>query len=531
MTWWQPGVLYQIYPRSFADSDGDGIGDLDGITAHLDHLRGAPGSLGVDAIWISPFFPSPGADYGYDVSDYTGVDPVYGDLAGFDRLLAAAHERGLCVLLDLIPGHTSVEHPWFRAARSSRSDPHRSLYIWADPAPDGGPPNGWTSCFGGPAWEWDAPTGQYYLHSFYPEQPDLDWRDPGVHERIGQVVRFWLERGVDGFRVDAIDRSIKDPLLRENPPAAPGERRFDFFRGQHHLWNKDRPEVLDVVRSIRRSAEAARPGSLLLGESYIPVERLARYLGDAPGDAFDLVFDFPFLASPWEAGALRHAVEEAEAAFPAFGWPCRALSNHDNPRHATRFGRRSLRAAAMLSLTLRGTPVLYMGEEIGMADVVPSSGVVLDRAGRDAARTPMQWRDAPAGGFTTGRPWLPVGDASQVNVEDQASDPGSLLALYRQLIADRAASPALRAGSYRGLETAADSGVFAYLRQSADERLLVAISTSGTAGSHDLYAAGRGRLPAKGRLRRSTEPDRAGGQALDLRRMELAGDEGVIVQL
>lgn len=531
MTWWQPGVLYQIYPRSFADSNGDGVGDLDGVTDHLDHLRGAPGSLGVDGIWISPFFPSPGADYGYDVSHYTDVDPVYGDLAAFDRLLAAAHERGLRVLLDLIPGHTSVEHSWFRAARSSRSDPHRPLYIWADPAPDGGPPNGWTSCFGGAAWEWDDASGQYYLHSFYPEQPDLDWRDPGVHERIGKVVRFWLERGVDGFRVDAIDRSIKDLLLRENPAGAPDQRRFDFFRGQHHLWNKDRPEVLDVVRSIRRSAEAARPGSLLLGESYIPVERLARYLGDRPGDAFDLVFDFPFLASPWEAGALRHAVEEAEAAFPAFGWPCRALSNHDNPRHATRFGIRSLRAAAMLSLTLRGTPVLYMGEEIGMADVPPPAGVVLDRAGRDAARTPMQWRDEQGGGFTTGEPWIRVGDTKRANVEDQAGDPGSLLSLYRQLIADRGISPALRTGSYRGLDTTVESGVFAYLRESADERLLIVISCSGVAGSYDLHAAGRGRLPSQGRLWRSTAPDRETEGVLDLRSVELHGNEGIIVAL
>ena len=531
MTWWQPGVLYQIYPRSFADSNGDGVGDLDGITAHLDHLRGKPGSLGVDAVWISPFFRSPGADFGYDVSSYTDIDPVYGDLAAFGRLLTAAHERGLRVLLDLIPGHTSVEHPWFQAARSSRSDPHRRLYIWADPAPDGGAPNGWTSTFGGSAWEWDEGSGQYYLHSFYPEQPDLDWHEPAVHERMGEVIGFWLQRGVDGFRVDAIDRSMKDPLLRENPPATATPRRFDFFRGQYHLWNKDRPEALDVVRSIRRAAERAKPGSLLLGESYIPIERLARYLGDHPGDAFDLVFDFPFLSSEWEAGALRNAVEAAEAHFPPSGWPCRALSNHDNARHATRFGQRSLRAAAMLSLTLRGTPVLYMGEEIGMEDVPAPQSQALDRAGRDAARTPMQWRDEPGAGFTTGEPWLRLGDYSRVNVTDQADDPASLFSLYRRLIAERAASPALAGGSYRGLDTLPDSGVFAFVRESAGERLLVAIECSGRAGRHDLFAAARGRLPRQGTLQLFTAPERQHHGEVDLAAFELGADEGAIIKI
>ncbi len=531
MTWWRPGVLYQIYPRSFADSNGDGIGDLDGITAHLDHLRGSPGSLGVDAIWISPFFRSPGADFGYDVSDYTDIDPVYGDLAAFDRLLAAAHERGLRVLLDLIPGHTSVEHPWFRAARSSRTDPHRRLYIWADPAPDGGPPNGWTSTFGGSAWEWDEGSGQYYLHSFYPEQPDLDWHEPAVHERIGEVVRFWLQRGVDGFRVDAIDRSIKDPLLRENPAAMSTQRRFDYFRGQYHLWNKDRPEALDVVRSIRRSAERVKPGSLLLGESYIPIERLARYLGDHPGDAFDLVFDFPFLDSGWDAGALRHAVEAAEAHFPPSGWPCRALSNHDNPRHATRFGRGSLRAAAMLSLTLRGTPVLYMGEEIGMADVPATEGEALDRAGRDAARTPMRWRNEPGAGFTSGEPWLRIGDTSSVNVADQSDDPHSLLSLYRRLIALRGASAALSGGSYRGLDMPPEGGVLAYVRESGTERRLVVIECRGQDGRHDPFAAARGRLPETGRLALSTDTSRRASGDLDLSGVELSANEGIIVDL
>ena len=551
--WWRSAVLYQVYARSFADADGDGVGDLEGIAGHLDHLRGTPDSLGVDGIWLSPIYPSPQADFGYDISDHCGIDPVYGDLAAFDRLVTGAHGRGLRVLMDLVPSHTSEEHPWFRAARRSRRDPLRALYIWADPAPDGGPPNNWTAAFGGSAWELDEPSGQYYLHSFYREQPDLNWRSPAVHERLGEVVRFWLQRGVDGFRVDAIDRSIKDLRLRDNPPVPPGyEGRFLSVQGQLHIWNKSRPETLDVVRSLRTATESVRPDAMLLGEAYVPIETLGRYFGTADRPGFHLAFDFGFIYAPWDAAWLRMAVDAAEAHLPDHAWPCRALSNHDNPRHGTRFGTAALRAAAVLELTLRGTPVLYMGEEIGMVDVESAPGAAFDRAGRDTSRTPMQWSAGPGGGFTLGKPWLPLGDTAAVNVADQRTDGSSLLALYRDLLRVRSASAALALGSHRSLDVPVESGVFAYLREAGAERMLVAVNCSSAPVTLDLVAAGHGRvepsaqssssadqgparpafvLPTAPSLILSTVVDRTRGDGIDLRRMELTPNEAVIVRL
>lgn len=445
MSWWKPAVLYEVYVRSFADSDGDGIGDLSGIVARLDHLRGGPDSLAIDAIWLTPIHPSPLADMGYDVADYRAVDPVLGDLATFDRLVAACHDRGIRVLMDLVVCHTSVQHPWFAVAQSSRSDPHRDWYIWADPAHDGGAPNGWLAAFGGSAWSFDEATDQYYLHTFYPEQPDLNWRNPQVAAAIGDVVRFWRSRGVDGFRVEAFNVALKDESLRENPPPA-GPASLPYGHRQYPLWNTDRPEVIEAAHTLRRAVRKGEPDPLLLGETYVPMERLGGYLGNRPGEAFDLVFDFEFLYAGWDADRLRFVVDRAEGLLPAHGWPCRALSSNDNPRHATRFGERALRAAAVLLLTLRGTPVLYMGEEIGMSDVLPPPGVSFDRAGRDACRSPMQWADEPGGGFTTGTPWLPLGDTHRINVSDQRADSASLLSLYRRLIAERHGSRARRRG-------------------------------------------------------------------------------------
>ena len=530
--WWRRGVIYQVYPRSFADADGDGIGDLAGILERLDHLRGAPGSLGVDAIWISPIYPSPLADYGYDVSDYTDVDPTFGDLAAFDRLVAAAHERGLRVLLDVVPCHTSSEHPWFAAARSSCDDPQREWYVWADAAPDGGPPNNWLSVFGGPAWTLDDRSGQYYLHSFYPEQPDLNWRNPALAEAFGEILRFWRARGIDGFRIDAIDRAVKDPLLRDNPPAAGVfvPRLPERMQHELRLWNKDRPEVLEVVRSLRRAAASAGDGApLLIGESYIPVERMARYLGDRRGDAFDLVFDFDFLFAGWDAPRLRASIESAEALLPAHGWPCRALSSHDVSRHATRFGADAARAAAVLLLASRGTPMLYMGEEIGMADVAPPAMRDLDRSGRDASRSPMHWDASPGGGFSTGRPWLPVGDTRACNVADQRDDPDSLLSLYRRLIALRHESAAIGLGEQRQIDLAADSPALALVRNAEADRRLVAVNVGAERVTLDLVAAARGHLPATGSLDLSTAERDA--ETLELSRLELGPHEALIARL
>ena len=527
-------MIYQIYPRSFADGSGDGIGDLAGILDRLDHLRGTPASLGVDAIWMSPIYPSPLADFGYDVSDYLDIDPVFGDLATFDRLVAECHRRGLRVLMDLVPCHTSVEHPWFVASRASRSGERRDWYHWADAAPDGGPPNNWLSVFGGPAWELDEATGQYYLHSFYPEQPDLNWRTPAVAEAFGGILRFWRARGVDGFRIDAIDRAVKDPMLRDNPPA-PGvfvPRLPERMQHELRLWNKDRPEVIDVVRSLRRAAESAGEGTpLLIGESYLPVERMARYLGEHPGDAFDLVFDFDFLFAGWDAPRIRASLESAEALLPEHAWPCRVLSNHDVSRHASRFGPDAAGAAAVLLLTARGTPVLYMGEEIGMTDVGAPDVGGLDRSGRDASRSPMHWDASPGGGFSTATPWLRVGDTAAHNVADQAADPRSTLSLYRSLIALRHESAAIGRGSQRSIDLPADAPVVAFLREHEGERMLVAVNCGDAEARYDLVAAARGRLPGLGRLRLGSDPDRRRGERMDLADMVIGGQEALVVEV
>ncbi len=405
--WWRAAVVYQIYPRSFQDSDGDGVGDLRGIAQRLDHLAW----LGVDAFWLSPFYPSPLADFGYDISDYTAVDQQLGSLEDFDELVEAAHERGLRVLLDLIPSHTSIEHPWFRE--------HPDWYIWS---PVEGPPNNWVSAFGGPAWSRDEGSGRWYMHSFYPEQPDLDWRNPVLVEAMQGVVRFWRGRGVDGFRLDAIDRLVKDEQLRDDPPATkpfPLPLHEDAAKLEL-LYSGNRPEVVDALRAIREAADDA----LLVGEVFRPVSEYPRYL-----EALDLVFAFEFLFSPWDAERLRAAIEPA-AELGRVAW---VMSNHDFDRLATRVGPENVRAAALLLLTLPGVAFVYQGDEIGLANG-PGADPPYDRAGRDGMRHAMQWDASPTGGFTAGTPWLPPVDPQERNVEAQRDDPASLLSLYRRLI-------------------------------------------------------------------------------------------------
>jgi alpha-glucosidase len=410
--WWDNAVVYQIYPRSFQDSDGDGNGDLRGIESRLDHLTW----LGVDALWLSPIYPSPLADMGYDVADYTGVDPVYGSLEDFDALLAAAHERGLKLLMDLVPCHTSIEHPWFR----DRPD----WYIWSGRE---GPANNWRATFGGGAWSPDPyKRGRgWYLHSFYPEQPDLDWRNPEVVEAMQGVLRFWLGRGVDGFRIDAIDRLVKDRELRDDPPAsAPFALPLGEEYGKlEHLYSTNSPDIREALRAIR----AAAGDKLLAGEVYLPAREVTPYL-----EFLDLAFAFELFHAPWDEERLHQAIEAASEVGHA-AW---VFSNHDFPRVATRFGPENARAAASLLLSLPGTAFIYQGEEIGMEDG-PGADPPIDRAGRDGARHPMQW-DA-SGGFTTGTPWLPMVDPGERNVADQRDDPGSLLNHYRDLIARRRA--------------------------------------------------------------------------------------------
>ena len=520
--WWQRGIVYQIYPRSFQDANGDGVGDLRGIIQRLDYLRW----LGVDAIWLSPIYPSPMKDFGYDVADYTGIHPLFGDMADFDRLLDEAHRRDLKVILDFVPNHSSDRHPWFLASRSSRDDPRRDWYIWRDPGLEGGPPNNWLSVFGGSAWEWDEATGQYYYHAFLKEQPDLNWRNPELRRAMHDVLRFWLARGVDGFRVDVIYHLIKDDQFRDNPLNADWRPGQDPFARVIPFYTTDRPEVQDVVRELRAVIDEF-PDRLLIGEISLPIERLVAYYG-ADLDGAHLPFNFQLIDTPWHARTIDFLVREYERHLPPGGWPNWVLGNHDKPRIASRVGRGQARVAALLLLTLRGTPTLYCGDEIGMTDVpippdrvqdpfeknVPGLGL-----GRDPQRTPMQWEAGPGAGFTAGDPWLPIAaDADRVNVAAQRGDPGSLMSFYRELIALRTREPAFSVGTFRVIEAAGD--VLAYERRHGGRAFAVAMNLGGEPHAAELQA---------GRVVLSTEGGRAGeavGGAVALR-----GGEGLVVAL
>lgn len=522
MTWWQEAVIYQVYPRSFQDSNGDGVGDLPGITQRLEYLAG----LGVDAIWISPIYPSPMADFGYDVADYCGIDPIFGTLEDFDRLVARAHDLGLRVILDFVPNHTSDQHPWFRESRAARDSAKRDWYLWRDPAPGGGPPNNWLSRFGGSAWQWDEATGQYYYHAFLPQQPDLNWRHPAVRQAMDQVLRFWLDRGVDGFRVDVVWLLCKDVDFRDNPlnPAF-AEGQPDHHR-QLQRYTEDHPETLDVVRAMRATLDEYGH-RVLIGEIYLPVERLVAYYGQN-SDAAHLPFNFQLLTSRWEAGELARIVNEYEAALPHKAWPNWVLGNHDNPRLATRVGAAQARVAAMLLLTLRGTPTLYYGDELGMRDAAIPPEAVHDPAelrqpgigqGRDPERTPMHWDDSPGAGFTSGRPWLPLGeDLAQCNVAAADLAPRSLLMLYRRLIALRRAMPALVAGDVDAVQ--AVGGVLSYYRRHEGVSCWIILNV----GGQIVHVDGK-----PGRVALSTGLDRE-GERVD-HGFTLRGDEGLIVVL
>jgi alpha-glucosidase len=524
--WWQTGVIYQIYPRSFQDSNGDGVGDLRGIMERLSYLAG----LGVDAIWISPIFVSPMADFGYDIADYTDIDPLFGTLTDFDELVAAAHEAGLKVILDLVPNHTSDQHPWFVESSSSRENPKRDWYIWRDPAPDGGPPNNWLSEFGGGAWEYDSATRQYYYHAFLPAQPDLNWRNREVRAAMYDVMRFWLRRGVDGFRVDVIWHLIKDDQFRDNPP----NPKFQPGDPPHHavvpLYTADRPEVHDIIADMRRVVNEFSD-RVLIGEIYLPVERLVAYYGrDLSG--VHLPFNFTLLSATWRARQLAKLIDEYEAALPAGGWPNWVLGNHDKPRLTSRVGLDQARVAAMLLLTLRGTPTVYYGDEIGMEQVpiapehvrdpfelrVPGQGL-----GRDGARTPMQWDDSANAGFSSAKPWLPLAENAVVeNVAQQKADPVSIYHLHRRLIALRKAHPALHLGSYRPILASGD--LLLYVRELDESRLFVALNL-GAEPAAVSFPPGA----VSGLLLLSTYCDREKEHVSG--DLALRADEGIIVEL
>jgi alpha-glucosidase len=505
------------------DANGDGVGDLQGIIDKLDYLAW----LGVDALWLTPVFPSPMVDFGYDVSDYTDIDPVFGDLATMDRLISEAHVRDLRIVLDFVANHTSDRHPWFLESRACRASAKRDWYLWRDAGPGGGPPNNWMSEFGGSAWEWDQATGQYYYHAFAKDQPDLNWRNPHVRNEMLAVLRFWLDHGVDGFRLDAIARLIKDDRFRDNPPAPDvrGLRRPDLVRTP---YSRNLREVHDVLAEFRRLFDAY-DDRVLIGETYLPIEDLMAYYGRDLGGVH-LPMNFHLMLRSWDAETVAALVQEYENALPRGAWPNWVLGNHDNPRLATRLGLSQARVAAMLLLTLRGTPLLYYGDEIGMEDgAIPpeqaldvwEKGMPGQGMGRDGARTPMQWNSSEHGGFTTGEPWLPVSpNFSEVNVEAERDDPLSMLTLYRRLIEVRRGHPALLIGEWKPLCVQGDA--FLYFREAEDHRLLVALNM-GPEPRAILLEKGL----SSGRILLSTHLDRDSEPVAE--RLDLRADEGVIV--
>src|SRR4051795_1998625 len=523
-SWWQTGVIYQIYPRSFQDSNGDGVGDVRGIIRRLPYLA----ELGIDAIWISPIFVSPMADFGYDIADYTDIDPLFGNLKDFDELLGAAHQAGLKVILDLVPNHTSDQHPWFIESRASRDNPKRDWYLWRDPGPDGSVPNNWMSEFGGSAWEYDAGTRQHYYHAFLREQPDLNWRNREVRAAIYDVMRFWLRKGVDGFRVDVIWHLIKDEQFRDNP-SNPG---FHPDRPPHERllprYTADQPEVQDVIAEMRGVIDEF-DDRVLIGEIYLPVERLVAYYGKDLAGAH-LPFNFALLSAPWNARAIEKIIAEYESALPPGAWPNWVLGNHDRPRVASRVGQDQTRVAAMLLLTLRGTPTLYYGDEIGMHQVAIAPEQVRDPfeknvpgigVGRDGCRTPMQWDATDHAGFSIAEPWLPLADDyMHENVANLGEDNTSILSLYRALIDLRKQTPALVSGAY--VPIAAQGELLLYRRQDDDRSILIALNL----GSEPVSVLSDS-IGLSGQILLSTQMHRDGeavGETLDLR-----GNEGVIL--
>ncbi len=501
--WWKTAVFYELYPRSFADGNNDGVGDLNGITSKLDYLH----ALGIDAIWITPCFPSPQVDFGYDVSDYENIDPMYGTLADFDRLVAEGKKRGIRIILDFVVNHTSDQHPWFLDSKSSRTSAHRDWYIWRDGKGDGQPPNNWLSTFGGSAWKFDPATGQYYYHYFYAAQPDLNWRNPAVRNAMFDVTRWWYKRGVAGFRLDAVDSLFEDPDLHDNP-VLPGLNKLGD-PNMDEEYNKKLPEVHDALQGLRKVAD--EHNAVLIGETWTKnIGELKDYYGEHDNE-LQMPMDFMFTqVKTLSAPDFRKQIDAVE---DAGGWPVYVISNHDIIRSYTRWGDgvhndRIARLMAALYLTLRGSPIMYYGEEIGMENNDPKSKEdVKDpigklnwplEKGRDGERTPMQWNDSPNAGFTKGTPWLPVSPNYQTrNVAAELKDPNSILNFYKTLLAMRHTESALLDGDYTPLNED-DPNVVSYLRRYKDEAILVVInmSTSAQTVSFDLSTQGFGQAKA-----------------------------------
>lgn len=487
-TWWKHAVFYQIYPLSFADSNGDSFGDLQGLIAKLDYLSGI---LGVDALWLSPFFKSPMKDWGYDVSDHTDIDPTFGTLDDARQLVDEAHSRGLKVVIDYVINHTSDEHPWFKESRSSRDNPKRDWYVWRDGRSEGEPPTNWISVFSGPAWSFDDATGQWYRHTYLSEQPDLNWRNPEVVEAMFDVARFWLDLGVDGFRVDAAHQMMKDPEERDNPPAPPDYPRpykdMGEYDGLIHLYDFGHPDVHDMHRELRKVTESVDREILTVGEVHIfDLPEWASYYGEN-FDQLSMPFNFQLMTADWNVPSLRAIIEAVLWNVPVGGWTNWTLGNHDEIRLATRLPEGHTGLAALLLLTMRGTPFLYYGDELGMRQVAVSQSDSRDPWGhnvewlsRDGARTPMQWSAQPNAGFTAEGvvPWLPIDPGySTINVDTELEDPDSTLNLYRRLLQLRREHSALRIGSFLTHPSSTEE-VFAYRRESDSETMTVVLNFS-----------------------------------------------------
>lgn len=517
--WWRSAVIYHILVRSFQDFNGDGEGDLPGLISRLDYIR----DLGVQAIWLSPIYDSPWKDCGYDASDFERVHPKYGTLDDFRRLTAECERRGLRVILDWVPNHTSNQHRWFQESKSSRDNAKHDWYVWADPAEDGGPPNNWLSVFGGSAWELVPERGQYYFHAFLKEQPDLNWRTPAVRETLCTNLKYWYDLGARGFRIDAADMLLEDRLLRDNPPnpnAQPTDAPDNFVI---QTYTRNRLGNHQLMHGFRAAAEQL-PDCVLLGEMYLPIEKIVTYYGDAERPELHLPLNLQLLNAGWQADDLQRIIDKANALITAPRWPSWSLGNHDIQRLAERIPPAHARLAAMLLLTIRGTPTLYYGDELGMQNITVAPGSEHDPQAkawpghnRDVARSPMQWDASPLGGFSTHEPWLPVGNHARRNVESESHDSESLLNFYRRLLKVRREEPALHAGEYRPL--ARRDPLIAFERGVGERKCVVVLNLGDTEQAFDVGA---------GEILLSSRLDRRSGEIV-AGPLKLRAGEGVCV--
>ncbi|PIP73798.1 MAG: alpha-amylase [Candidatus Lloydbacteria bacterium CG22_combo_CG10-13_8_21_14_all_47_15] len=531
--WVRRAVVYHIYPRSFKDTNGDGIGDIAGIIEKLDYLNdGTDASLGIGAVWLSPVYKSPMADFGYDISDFKDIDSIFGDMKTFERLVEEVHNRGMKLIMDFVPNHTSAEHPWFITSRSSKKNPKHDWYIWKDPKPDGSPPNNWLSRFGGPAWEYDEKRKQYYLHTFAVSQPDLNWRNPDVKEEMLITLEFWLAKGVDGFRTDSIYHLLKDDKFRndpENPNYVLG--KDDPYDVLLHIFSEGRPELAEATNGI--CEVLGKYGDrFMVSEAYLDIPEMNK-MYKACYHKVHAPMNFNLISMPWIANIYREFIDEFEKVLLEEDWPNYIIGNHDRSRVATRLGPERIRGAAMLLLTLRGMPFIYYGDELGMEDVRIPPNKVKDPwekgapgmgLGRDAERTPMQWNGGANAGFSTAEPWLPVSEAYQkMNVASESDDPRSIFNLYRFLIHFRQQSEALLHGSYRSVDTN-NHHVFAFMRESEDEQLFILMNFAPNEQTIDTGIE-------RGSVVCNTFLDRKSGEQVDLKNFTLRPNEGCVIDI